>query len=152
WFILDVPNGSYTVRLGMGDGVRKARVSILAPDKDGKPKEARSHWMPPEWTTGEHNIEVTDGKARIGFNNPANTEWHWSLRTIELLTYGARVAANQEHLAVSYTNGRIEWLNTDEKKTSLGKAMVDRARDLALTKEGSVLALADNSVWQVSRT
>jgi hypothetical protein len=152
WFVMNVPNGTYTVRMHMGDGEQKARVSILAPGKDGKIKEQRSHWMPPEWTTSEFDIEVTDGKARLGFNNPVNTPWHWSLRAIELFTYASRLTANREHFAVAYGNGRIEWLGTDKNWTSLGKALVDRAQDIAVTNDGSVLAVAGKSVWQVSCT
>ena len=60
---MNLPNGSYTMRLHMGDGQRKARVSILGLGKDGKPRELQSHWSPPEWTTAEFGIEVAGGKA-----------------------------------------------------------------------------------------
>ena len=96
--------------------------------------------------------------------DPAVKLWSWTLEPLvcrqgrdvtrvegDRTNVAQRVAANSGHLAVLYADGRIEWLAPEGALATLGTALVPGAKDIALTPAGNVLAIAGNSLWEVSR-
>lgn len=150
-FTLDVPKGQYLVRVQVGDESHKGAVTITCGLKDGKPNQVARLTVNNDWQTATFKAESTDGKLQLGFNTDNNTAWSWSVRAVEVIVQAGKVSANTTTVAVAYGNGRIEWLSPDATLESLGAALVEDVKDLAVTPAGSVLAITGNRVVEVSR-
>ena len=148
-FLIDMPEGAYTVTVDLGIRGAKFDVCVDCGLKDGKPQ---LHF---ESLDGEKSFSyeavANGGQLRIGLNNKAGASRAWFLRGISVTSKPTCVAACGPHLAVGFAgSGRVLWLAQEDFKT-LAAAQVKDLRDIAVTPSGTVLALAGNEVVELTR-
>ncbi len=167
-----MPNGDYFLRFDFGDTADDTTPVEVQPNGMEPPAIHRhipdkmKGWLLPASNAGEKTtpiilpqlydlpraVRVTDGRLRVKFIPVASKtkDVHWCLRKIEAMVLANRVAANDTSIVFSSNAKGIVWIDPSNGAV-IDTAKLPSVRDIALRKDGTVVALVGDSIVTLSR-
>ena len=153
-FLIDLPNGSYVVRVMLGDG-RKSADADCRVDVDAQGRNA-GHFDNSKDGTGtlEFDAEVKDGQLALRFwlaakNRAGKDSFSFFIRGIEVGVRCRRVASSGKELVVCFPTC-VQWWNPADCAV-IDSAPLAAAKDATITPDGTVLAISGDSIVSLTR-